>query len=97
MTPDEIKAVILDSFPNILTDVRSGNGWSFFYGEIRKRRHSTRIARVLPRREGRSNAFKLSATSRLSQEEVAYEITSPEQLRKFFEEELRIWKENFEV
>jgi hypothetical protein len=96
MTPDEIKEFVEANYKDIVTDRRNRpDGWSFFYEEIRKGPKSTRIARVVEGSGGKANEFKCSATSRWKQEEVTCEIRSRERLREVFDEELRVWKQNF--
>ena len=95
MTPDEIKAFIEKHFEGIVSTPRHRpDGWSFWYGEEHAGPNSTRIARAVETRHGGPAEFKLSVSSRLKGELVC-RITDSEQLRRLFEQELRIWKETF--
>lgn len=95
MNPDEIKAFIERHFEKIrVTPRHRPDGWSCWYGEVRTGPNSTRIARALETKHGDPAKFKLSVSSRLRGESVC-RVTDGEQLRRLFEQELRLWKETF--
>ena len=94
MTPDEIKRYIQANFRTIVARPRNNpDGWAFFCGEVRRGPRSTRIARALDDGHG-GTRFKLSVTSRLTDRNVVCKLTSEEQLRELFEEELRLGLEH---
>jgi hypothetical protein len=94
MTPDEIKRFIQENYQDIYCKKRK-RGWSFWYREpISRPGYSTRIARAVLSRDG-STRFKLSVTSILTDKDDVYSITSKEELRRLFDQELRLWKQNY--
>ena len=94
MTPDEIKRYIQANFQETYCK-RLKRGWSFWYREpISRPGYSTRIARAVRSRDG-STRFKLSVTSILTGKNDVRSITSKIELRRLFDGEFRLWKENY--
>jgi len=94
MTSDQIKQFIETNYPEIVCR-KLDHRWSFWYHEIAwGPGYSTRIARVEERSRG-GTEFKRSVTSLLERSTVLEDITSEQKLRRVFDEELRLWKENF--
>ena len=93
----QVKEFIESDFSDLLPD-RIKNGWSFFYKEIRKRRDSTRIARVKQANPNRKIDFKPAVTARITRDErTRVEITTDweNEIRKVIERELELWEKHF--
>ena len=96
MTPDVIKRFIQANYQDIsIQDRNNPDGWSFWYGQVRRGPNPTRIARALADGQG-GTSFKLAVTSRLTDKNIVCSITSEEPLRELFEEELRLGLEHYE-
>ena len=96
MTPNEIKKVIEQSFSGIAFEPRkSPDGWAFYLGVVQKGSKSTRIARAVQSGIMSPTKFKLAVTARLKKKPSEVEVHSADQVKRYFAEELRLWKEHF--
>jgi hypothetical protein len=93
MTPDDIRNVIERHFPGVVSERRrSPDGWSFYWKTVRKGPGSTRIARAVQPRVRSHTHLKLAVTSRRSGRSVEPEVHTPEDVRRLFAEELRLFQ-----
>lgn len=94
MTPDEIKRFIQTNYQGIYCK-RLKRGWSFWYREpISRPDYSTRIARATQSRGG-STRFKLAVTSILTGKDDVRSIASQDELRRLFDQEFKLRKQNY--
>ena len=67
MDPDEIKAFVEVNFPEIkVTRRHRPDGWSFWYGKVRRGSNPTRIARAVEIRHGGPAEVKPAASLRIA-------------------------------
>lgn len=99
MTPDEIKALVENEYPDLRTAPRRNpTGWAFFLHEICRGPRSTRIARVVRASHRSVTLFKPAVSARLGlpgAEET--EITRGEaQLRRLLDRELERYRQHLD-
>lgn len=83
MNPDEVKAVIEETFPQIsVKPRRNPDGWSFFVG-------ATRVARAVQSTPQAPTYFKLALSSLQSSEKVVI-VKNAAELKALVESELSL-------
>ncbi|HKR02315.1 MAG TPA: hypothetical protein VJT09_16685 [Pyrinomonadaceae bacterium] len=99
MTPHEVKRIVEDNFSGIVSKERNNpDGRAFYYKEIRQGRDSTRIARATRAEINNPTMFKRAVSYKLtrSKKDAEVAINGTEQVRELFEQELKLWVENFQ-
>lgn len=96
MNIDQIKSLVDQEYPELLSEKRSGpSGWSFFYGSTKRGRNTTRIARVLQSHAGALVKFKPSVSARIAGKKTLNlsPLINADEIRTLLDAEISLWKQ----
>lgn len=94
MSPDQVRELVLRSFPELKVGPRSDGGWSFFLGAKIPPPNSNRIIRVRGSQDGSS--ILQVVQSRIEGKQLWVACSSPEELKRIVSEEIRLYVDHYQ-
>ena len=94
MSPDQVRELVLQSFPELKVGPRSDGGWSFFLGVKNPPPNSNRIVRV--RGSAVGSSILRVVRSRIEGKQIWVSCSGPEDLKRLVSEEIQQYVDHYQ-